>query len=911
MYIYIQKKKKKEDNSFLNYLPSHNHIDILVLFLYAHFLSTLLCSPNLLYPIFYLLNFSIQTMHPPNINLYNSIFDSETQNTNNIDLEIINSMYNSMNINDICQYHDIDSYKLSLPIKCPDYLNIFHVNTRSLNKSFDKLISLITTLPKLPDIMCLSETWLKPSTAPLHEIKGFQSYHTFRPDGYGGVSIYVKDTLPSTQSKEHCMCNENIELCTVKVTVGNTSYTVSSLYRPHSKHHQINDFIHLMDNLLSHNPFTNNKTIIAGDFKINLLEHNQHTPTNNFLSMMQSSNYFPHISRPTRFPDDNSTASPSLLDHIWTNFTDPSSSGILFSPLSDHLPVFLNLPSIEKLNETHKISFRVKNYENCEKFRTKLSEINWNSLLVHHDTNINCNLFLDTIYTLYYSSFPKTSKQISTKRLKKPWITQGIIKSIHHKFNLYKSYKLGIIEFDNCKHYRNYLRHFIKITKESYYLQKFSDFRLSTRKIWETINELSNSNSKCRSTTKSVTFNNHILDTPHEISEAFNDHFTNIAPTLAHKLPPTDTSPNSFLSGNYPHSMVVPFVTPDDTLKVINALKNKKVHFDEIPVHIIKENRDLLSIPLTILFNQSINTGTFPEKFKLAKVIPIHKTGSKTDLCNYRPISILSNFSKIFESLMKNQLMTYLNKTNILNNRQFGFRSGFSTFDAINTFMSDLYSALNKNKSIISVFIDFSKAFDTVQPNILLEKLYHYGVRVCVNDWFRSYLTNRQQYSIFNNTSSTTKPICLGVPQGSILGPILFLLYINDMPNISDSLHTILFADDSTLYMIGDNPTELIHKANTELDKFSTWCLANRLTVDTIKTHFIFFSKSITNYQPLPNLTILNDVISQVDIIKSLGFTVDKNLTFTHHLSNLYLKLSRTIPLLLKVRHFSHIEVYL
>lgn len=353
----------------------------------------------------------------------------------------------------------------------------------------------------------------------------------------------------------------------------------------------------------------------------------------------------------------------------------------------------------------------------------------------------------------------------------------------------------------------------------------------------------------------------------------------------------------------------MPLVTPDDTIQVINALKNKKGHIDEIPIHIIKLYNTLFSIPLTILFNQSISTGMFPEKFKLAKIIPIHKTGSKTDLCNYRPISILSNFSKIFESLMKYQLMLYLKKRDILNNRQFGFRSGLNTFDAINTFTSDLYTALNKNKSILSVFIDFSKAFDTVQSSILLDKMYHYGVRGCVHDWFRSYLNNRQQYTIFNNTSSSTKPVELGVPQGSILGPILFLIYINDISNISDTLHTILFADDATFYLIGENPTELINKTNIELQKFSNWCLANKLTVNTTKTHYILFTKTITIHQPLPNLTILNESILQVDKIKFLGVIFDKHLTFKHHISNLCLRLSRIIPLLLKVKHFAPIKI--
>ena len=157
--------------------------------------------------------------------------------------------------------------------------------------------------------------------------------------------------------------------------------------------------------------------------------------------------------------------------------------------------------------------------------------------------------------------------------------------------------------------------------------------------------------------------------------------------------------------------------------------------------------------------------------------------------------------------------MRYLDKRNILNNRQFGFRPGLNTFDAINKFTSDVYSALDDHRSIISILIDFSKAFDTVHPDILLDKLYYYGTRDCVHKWFSSYLHGRSQYTPFNNARSSTNPIQFGVPQGSILGPILFLLDINDMNSISTSLNTIQFADDSTLYMYGDNPTNLIHRA--------------------------------------------------------------------------------------------------
>lgn len=183
-------------------------------------------------------------MDLPDINLYNTLLDNEeSYDTNSIGLEIINSMFESINIENICKYHDIISYNLSLPINCRDYLSIFHVNTRSLSKNYDKLISLLTSLPKFPDILCLSAIWLKPDSAPLHDIPVLNIRH----DGYGGVAVYVRDSIPSTPLTEYCISDENIELCTIKVTVGSITYIISSLYRPHSKHHQIKEFSDLMD----------------------------------------------------------------------------------------------------------------------------------------------------------------------------------------------------------------------------------------------------------------------------------------------------------------------------------------------------------------------------------------------------------------------------------------------------------------------------------------------------------------------------------------------------------------------------------------------------------------------------------------------------------------------------------------
>ena len=245
---------------------------------------------------------------------------------------------------------------------------------------------------------------------------------------------------------------------------------------------------------------------------------------------------------------------------------------------------------------------------------------------------------------------------------------------------------------------------------------------------------------------------------------------------------------------------------------------------------------------MTILFNQSVSTGTFPSLLKTAKITPIHKSGPDDDPKNYRPISQLTIFSKIFETLMKTYLIDYLENKNILNPSQYGFRRNRSTFQALNVFSNDVFSAIDKKHSVLSIFIDFAKAFDTVNHNILINKMHHYGIRGSILSWFKDYLKDRLQYTVFSGEKSSTTTVNLGVPQGSVLGPILFLIYINDISYLFSEAKSILFADDITLYLTGPNQDQIVQDANHELEKLHQWCLCNRLTINTKKTYFMLFT---------------------------------------------------------------------
>ena len=254
---------------------------------------------------------------------------------------------------------------------------------------------------------------------------------------------------------------------------------------------------------------------------------------------------------------------------------------------------------------------------------------------------------------------------------------------------------------------------------------------------------------------------------------------------------------------------------------------------------------------------------------------------------------------------MKKHLVHFIDANNIINENQFGFQQGKGTLEALAKFSTFLLKNLDKSKFVLSIFIDFSKAFDVVPHNLLLAKLQHYGVRGAVNDWFRDYFSDRSHQTIIEGKVSESVKVKLGVPQGSVLGPILFNLFINDLPNFSELLETILFADDANLSLAGYNPLELIVIANIELFNFYYWCLCNRLSINTVKTYFMLFSNVSYNL-PLPPLVIkshLNyDVIQRVRFIKFLGVFFDENITFKKHVNYVTQRLTRTSSLIYQLR---------
>ena len=283
---------------------------------------------------------------------------------------------------------------------------------------------------------------------------------------------------------------------------------------------------------------------------------------------------------------------------------------------------------------------------------------------------------------------------------------------------------------------------------------------------------------------------------------------------------------------------------------------------NDVPTSFIKKAKLELSYYLSLIFNKCIKSGNYPKQLKIAQVIPIYKKGSKLECVNYRPISILSSWNKIFEKMIFVRLYKFLTKFNILTPHQYGFIQGRSTDLAIYDLIEKHLNAKILRNTSCTIYLDISKAFDTVPRNILLNKLYHYGIRGLAYDLLKSYLSNRFQYTLINGFMSQLLPIEFGVPQGSILGPLLFLIYINDLPLVSNNTIIKLFADDTSIFVNAKSTSDLKAIASDVLCKVDEWMKMNKLTLNYSKTEFMLCNTSRNQQNDSFSLHIGNHSIS-------------------------------------------------
>ena len=481
-----------------------------------------------------------------------------------------------------------------------------------------------------------------------------------------------------------------------------------------------------------------------------------------------------------------------------------------------------------------------------------------------------------------------------------PWLTNRIMYLIDLKSQYFKLYLDGFVTKNENNIFKNNVKNCIRKTKKAYYNHLFMKSKDNLSNTWKILKNITSYKIDIGKIKKLILNNIELFDDV-EIAEVFVDYFSSIASDLDDKLPSSSIDPTSFIEP-LRNSMYLMPVSTYEVSAVINNLKSSNHRINIVPGRIFKLFQSSIVSVISDMVNQCFLQGKYPSCLKYAIITPVFKSGELTSPSNYRPIAVTSFLNKIFEKLIHKRLLDFIEQNNILSPYQFGFRQNTSTQDAVINLSEYLYETLNKKEIGVGVFIDYSKAFDTINHAILINKMSKYGVRGIPSNLFKSYLKNRRQVVKIGSFISSARVINIGIPQGTILGPLLFLLYINDLPKITQLCKFIIFADDTALYFRNNDPVSLQNECNTGLQLFHEWSLSNRLTVNFHKTSCILFTnRSI----PENNFNIIccNIELKFCEYIRYLGVFIDNKLKFDHHIRNISLKISKSIGILFKAKN--------
>ena len=751
------------------------------------------------------------------------------------------------------------------------------------------------------DVVGLAETWLDEISEKHLSVQGFSSLCASRKTkAGGGVAFLVRDGLTYRERTDLNVFKEGIiESLFIEIIrgEGKRNEILGVAYRPPGGdiHVYSEEMTRLFAKLRGGNAY------IMGDFNIDLLKTDSHRPTTDWLECLYAGGFFPLISLPTRLTDSSAT----LIDNILTNnLQEQIVSGLITVRVSDHLPIygFVNGEEGKGSGQNRDDWKRIINQGRISRFAEDLRAWNFDEVRAL-GAEANVARFRNEFRDKYDTAFPWAKGKKKKKDIEKPWLDNAEFKLLlEEKGMLFTKKVKGKLDSQGnerlsevCKLVNSARRRL----KRQYFEERMEDIKGDLRATWEVLGELlrgrkvKRNESACRYFLKDGVG----ITGGDQIAQGFCDFYCRVGPELAAKI--KGEEPGAFM--NYMGDRVSDelYWCPTTRWEIETLCKNlkpgKSAGWDGVSPSVIKAVAAEIAGPLSQLFNCCMREGHYPTGFKVSRVVPVFKAEDPTLFSNYRPVSILPVLSQIFERVIYARLSSFFEKHNVITPSQYGFRAGHSTTMAIQDMVEKVRGAWEEKKVALGVFIDLKKAFDTVDHEILLEKLNFYGVRGEAIKLLKSYLSRRLQYVCYDGFESERGLIECGVPQGSVLGPLFFLIYVNDMVRACSDLELVLFADDTNAFAKGSNPAELFQKVNRDLCKLSKWFRCNKLTLNLKKTEYIYFGGPGGQCIPLEGLTIGGQSIERVEGVRFLGVWVDEGLRWKGQIERVRAKVGRLL----------------
>lgn len=779
-----------------------------------------------------------------------------------------------------------NSFNSSSAVENMQKISIIVQNIRSMRKNFDNFLTHLSACDSKPEFIFLTEIWVYDDEIDLYKIDNYVCHSKCNNDyASGGVAVFCRNDMRYTFLSISFVSADILRLDT---SVDNKNLIFICVYRLHA--HTVNNFISELSIYL--NTLKGKNIIILGDINIDILQPVINNSALDYLDLLSSFGFDSLVRTITR------PSSETCIDHVFSR-TLPClivESSVFDYNITDHSLILINI--LHK--EPNKVKLKISGERKIDflQLNDALKSESWNEVYHAEDVNKAFDVFLEVL-NRYIHKFSSQNKYRNNKYNKlKPWITSELISKINYKNSMYKKMKKHSTDLSLKTEYNNIVKSLnreIAKTKETYYFEKFRQNGNDAKKNWNLVNNIISNNQNSFIPEKIVS-DNHLILNQHEIAEEFNMYFTNITHELKNDVSSSNASENTSNAFSNNTFFLKP-IHEHEILKIINSLENKtstdcfglsNALVKHISVNIIEI--------ITYIFNLSLSSGVVPDKLKIAVVIPLFKNGDKLFKENYRPISLLPIFSKILEKIMKSRILNFLDENNFFNSNQFGFREGLSTEGALTEFLNQIYTGLNDDQHTSGIFIDVKKAFDMVDHKILLQKLYNAGFRGVSQDWFSSYFDKRKQCVKVGESISGFQDITIGVPQGSVLGPILFLIYLNSIFELPFKGKIVAFADDMALAYLNSEKQQMVNDMNSDLNLVSNWFKAHELILSE-KTKVMLFkigSEPDTNGLNFTyHFNCMESCCSKhcvnIEIVKEfkyLGITLDCNLNWKKHVNN-------------------------